>query len=86
MRLKNFVVGADISNNEISNCGVRDFVFGNSGKNGEGIYVGTSSTQVRVSGGKGTNKPRPAVSLLIPSSRHVTPEHHVLGQKPALHR
>lgn len=46
VRLKNFVVGAEISYNDISNCGVRDFVFGNSGKNGEGIYVGTSSTQV----------------------------------------
>lgn len=48
MRVKNFVVGADISYNEISNCGVRDFVYGNSGKNGEGIYVGTSSTQVGI--------------------------------------
>eukprot|EP00903_Cladosiphon_okamuranus_P015283 g14123.t1 len=45
VRLKNFVVGAEITHSEISNCGVRDFVFGNSGKNGEGIYVGTSSTQ-----------------------------------------
>eukprot|EP00752_Nemacystus_decipiens_P014698 g13091.t1 len=45
VRLKNFVVGAELSYNEISNCGVRDFVYGNSGKNGEGIYVGTSSTQ-----------------------------------------
>lgn len=46
VRLKNFVVGAEISENEISDCGLRDFVYGNSGKNGEGIYVGTSTTQV----------------------------------------
>ncbi|CAB1115742.1 unnamed protein product [Ectocarpus sp. CCAP 1310/34] len=45
VRLKSFIVGAVISDNVIQDCGVRDFVYGNSGKNGEGIYVGTSSTQ-----------------------------------------
>ncbi|CAN0020458.1 unnamed protein product, partial [Ectocarpus sp. 8 AP-2014] len=45
VRLKSFVVGAVISDNVIQDCGVRDFVYGNDGKNGEGIYVGTSSTQ-----------------------------------------
>lgn len=40
------MVGAAISDNVIQDCGVRDFVYNNSGKNGEGIYVGTSSTQV----------------------------------------
>jgi len=49
VRLKNFVVGAEISNNVIEDCGVTDYVYGSgdSEKNGEGIYVGTSSTQVR---------------------------------------
>lgn len=48
MRLKNFVVGAEIINNVIEDCGVTDYVYGsgNSEKNGEGIYVGTSSRQV----------------------------------------
>ncbi|CAM9223101.1 unnamed protein product [Pylaiella littoralis] len=47
VRLKNYVVGAIISDNVIEYCGVRDFVYGNEGENGEGIYVGTSSKQVR---------------------------------------
>ncbi|CAN0189761.1 unnamed protein product, partial [Hapterophycus canaliculatus] len=45
VRLKSFVVGAYIRENLIEDCGVRDYVYGNSGKNGEGIYVGTSSQQ-----------------------------------------
>ena len=46
VRLKNFVVEAQIMGNTIKYCGVYDFAFGNGGKNGEGIYIGTSSTQV----------------------------------------
>ncbi|CBN79456.1 FirrV-1-B30 precursor [Ectocarpus siliculosus] len=45
VRLKSFVVGAVISDNVIQDCGVRDFVYGGGGKNGEGVYVGTSSNQ-----------------------------------------
>jgi len=46
VRLKDFVVGAGISDNAIANCGVKDYVYADGGENGEGIYVGTSSSQV----------------------------------------
>lgn len=46
VRLKNFVVEAEITGNTIKYCGVYDFAYGDGGKNGEGIYIGTSSTQV----------------------------------------
>ncbi len=46
VRLKNFVVGAEISDNTISDCGIRDYIYDAGGENGEGIYVGTSSSQV----------------------------------------
>lgn len=46
MRLKNFVTGAVISNNTIDGCGIWDYEFDQGGKNGEGIYIGTSSKQV----------------------------------------
>lgn len=32
-----FVTNADINRNEISTCGLYDYVFSNGGKNGEGI-------------------------------------------------
>ncbi|CAM9513423.1 unnamed protein product, partial [Ascophyllum nodosum] len=43
VRLRNFVVEAEVRDNEISDCGVYDFRFGSSGKNGEAIYIGTAS-------------------------------------------
>lgn len=46
VRLKNYVVNAEITGNSIKYCGVYDFAFNEGGKNGEGIYIGTSSTQV----------------------------------------
>lgn len=52
VRLKNFVVNAEITGNTITTCGVHDYKFGNAltdtnaDKNGEGIYIGTSITQV----------------------------------------
>lgn len=46
MRLKNFVAGAIITDNIIENCGVYDYEFDRGEKNGEGVYVGTSSKQV----------------------------------------
>ena len=47
LRLRYFVTSAKIFGNEIENCGVGDFVFGNmKAKNGEVIYVGTSSSQI----------------------------------------
>jgi hypothetical protein len=45
IRLRYFVRGAHIHHNTIQNCGVWDFVFRDGGKNGEGIYLGTSSEQ-----------------------------------------
>ncbi|MDX1692723.1 MAG: discoidin domain-containing protein [Ketobacteraceae bacterium] len=45
LRLRYFVKYAEIANNEFRNCGIYDFVFGAGGKNGEAIYVGTSSNQ-----------------------------------------
>ena len=46
MRLINNVVGALIKDNIITDCGIHDYVF-DGAKNGEGIYIGTSSSQVR---------------------------------------
>lgn len=45
IRLRYFVQNANIHHNLITNCGRYDFVFGAGGKNGEGIYIGTSSNQ-----------------------------------------
>jgi hypothetical protein len=45
IRLRYFVTYANIHHNEIRNCGVHDFRFNAGGKNGEGIYIGTSSNQ-----------------------------------------
>ena len=50
MRLKNFVTGASISDNTIQNCGIWDYQFARGEKNGEGIYIGTSSKQVAAVG------------------------------------
>ncbi len=47
VRLKGFVVNALITNNTISNCGIHDYEFESDEKNGEGVYIGTSSNQVR---------------------------------------
>lgn len=46
VRLKNFVTGAKLTSNTIQHCGLYDYKFGD-GKNGEGIYIGTSTNQVR---------------------------------------
>ena len=46
VRLINHVVGALIKDNTITDCGIHDYIFGGA-KNGEGIYIGTSSSQVR---------------------------------------
>ncbi|CAM9557506.1 unnamed protein product [Choristocarpus tenellus] len=46
IRLRYFVTHADIQDNDIQNCGVDDFIFNpGKGKNGEGLYIGTSSEQ-----------------------------------------
>ncbi len=45
VRLRYFVQQAEVADNNIGPCGVYDFEFDDGGKNGEGIYVGTSSTQ-----------------------------------------
>lgn len=45
LRLRYFVTQSEISHNTIKNCGVGDFVFNDGGKNGEGVYLGTSSKQ-----------------------------------------
>lgn len=45
IRLRYFVQGANIHDNTIRNCGIYDFVFATGGKNGEGIYIGTSAEQ-----------------------------------------
>jgi len=46
VRLKNNVINAEISDNIIKNCGIHDYEFESDDKNGEGIYIGTSSKQV----------------------------------------
>ncbi|CAM9793899.1 unnamed protein product [Ectocarpus fasciculatus] len=45
VRLKDSVVNAQVTGNTISNCGVHDYMFNSGDKNGEGVYIGTSSTQ-----------------------------------------
>lgn len=45
VRLRYYCRGAEIAYSRFINIGVYDFKFNGSGKNGEGIYVGTSSTQ-----------------------------------------
>lgn len=46
VRLKNNVINAELLDNTIFNCGIHDYEFDSEDKNGEGIYIGTSSTQV----------------------------------------
>lgn len=45
LRLRYFATKAEIAYNTIANCGVYDFMFNDGGKNGEGIYIGTSNKQ-----------------------------------------
>lgn len=45
IRLRYFAVQNEIANNTIRNCGAYDFVLGEGGKNGEGIYIGTAPEQ-----------------------------------------
>ena len=45
LRLRYFATKAEIAYNTITNCGVQAFVFNTGGKNGEGIYLGTSNKQ-----------------------------------------
>lgn len=46
IRLRYFAKRNEIGNSEISNCGVYDFRFGDGGKNGEGVYIGTAPEQL----------------------------------------
>ena len=39
-------MNAVITGNDIKNCGIHDYEFHTGGKNGEGVYIGTSSNQV----------------------------------------
>ncbi|CAM9380859.1 unnamed protein product, partial [Laminaria digitata] len=45
VRLMDYVTGAEISGNTIQDCGIHDYKFDWGSKNGEGIYIGTSSRQ-----------------------------------------
>ncbi|CAM9890788.1 unnamed protein product [Ascophyllum nodosum] len=47
IRMRYFITYSQVYNNFITNCGVNDFVLNpnDGGKNGEGIYLGTSSNQ-----------------------------------------
>jgi parallel beta-helix repeat protein len=45
IRLRYFVTKSEIAHNTITDCGVYDFVFSSGGKNGEGVYIGTSNKQ-----------------------------------------
>ena len=46
--MRNFVTNSVIQNNDISDCGIYDFVLDNEDGSviGEAIYIGTSSNQV----------------------------------------
>jgi hypothetical protein len=41
-----FVEDGEIAWNQVSHCGLRDFVFGRGKQNGEGIYIGTAPEQM----------------------------------------
>ena len=41
-------MNAVITGNDIQNCGIHDYQFDTGDKNGEGVYIGTSSTQVMI--------------------------------------
>ena len=45
IRLRYFATKSEIAHNIITDCGVYDFVFHGGGKNGEGVYLGTSNKQ-----------------------------------------
>ena len=48
VRLRYYVQGAEVANNQIGPCGLIDFPggkWGGSGKNGEGVYIGTAPEQ-----------------------------------------
>lgn len=45
LRLRYFVTESEISYSNFQNCGVHDFRFNAGGKNGEAVYIGTSSNQ-----------------------------------------
>ncbi|MFB7342260.1 nitrous oxide reductase family maturation protein NosD [Streptomyces hydrogenans] len=45
LRLRYLVTSAEVEYNTITGCGVADFRFGQGGKNGEGIYLGTAPEQ-----------------------------------------
>lgn len=59
VRLRYLITGAEVSGNRITGCGVHDFVFGDGGKNGEAIYIGTAPEQ---QGANGAPDARPDVS------------------------
>lgn len=45
LRIRFFAQKNEIAYNNLSHCGIYDFVFSNGGKNGEGIYIGTAPEQ-----------------------------------------
>jgi len=47
IRLRYFVKNSEIAYNNIGPCGLYDFRFGDKGKNGEGIYIGTAPEQLK---------------------------------------
>ena len=47
VRLRHFVTNSFVEDNVITNCGIFDYEYDNGGKNGEAVYMGTSSKQVR---------------------------------------
>lgn len=53
MRLKQFVTNSEIIDSDVSYCGVHDYRYNEGNKNGEAIYIGTSSKQVCLSDGRG---------------------------------
>lgn len=45
LRLRFFTQESEVAHSSFTNCGIHDFVFNAGGKNGEAIYIGTSSNQ-----------------------------------------
>jgi hypothetical protein len=48
VRIKYLASDIEIADNEIIDAGIYDFVFNDGGKNGEGVYIGTSPSQLNL--------------------------------------
>ncbi|CAN0446328.1 unnamed protein product, partial [Scytosiphon promiscuus] len=65
IRIRNWVTNSIIRDNDLEDCGIYDFRYQFDGKNGEAIYIGTSSNQW-TDGPDGSNYNLVANNKLVP--------------------